>query len=562
MKRNTKALANQEFDLVVVGSGIFGACAAYDAALRGLSVALIDRDDFGGATSAHSYKMIHGGIRYLQHFDISRLRRSCTERAAFLRMAPHLVHPLPIAIPTSGFGMKGKLALRTGMGMYDLLTSGKNRGIRVPERRIPNGRVIKRAELASLFPGIEADKYSGAAVFCDGQMYNPCRLVLSVVHSASRLGANVANHVEAIRFQHDGKTIQGVEVKDRLSGDQFTIRGKMFVNAAGPYAEELLQKGVDPHRGQKRQYSRDACFVIGRRLFESNHALAVQGDTHDPEAILSRGERHLFIVPWRQYTLIGVWHKLHPGSQHPFQVSRAELQGFIDEINRAFPVLDLSMTDVSKVNCGLVPFGENAAGAQNLKYGHRSTLIDHATEDGVQNLLTIIGVRYTTGRWEASRAVTRAMKKLGRKDPGCETDKRPLIGGEIENFNEYLADAMRIAPDSLHPRVVESLVHNYGTRYHEVLGYLDEDGELGATIGRSETIGAQVIHAVRNEMAMTLSDVLLRRTDLGTGEDPGIDEIMLCANLMAVELCWDEQRFQNEVEAVTRMATAPSLRSI
>ena len=155
MKRDLAALGDRHFDLVVIGGGIFGACAAWDAAQRGLSVALIERHDFGGATSAYSFKMIHGGIRYIQHGDAWRVRQSSHERRAFLRIAPHLVHPLPIVIPTYGRGMKGKTVLRLGMGLYDSLTADRNRGIPDPSRKIPWGRGFDRDEVLRLFPGLD-----------------------------------------------------------------------------------------------------------------------------------------------------------------------------------------------------------------------------------------------------------------------------------------------------------------------------------------------------------------------------------------------------------------------
>ena len=184
MKRDLSRLADREFDLVVIGGGIFGACAAWDAAQRGLSVALIERGDFCGATSANHLKMVHGGIRYLQHGDIYRLRQSSGERRAFLRIAPHLVRPLPVVIPTYGNGMKGKTVLRLGMGVYDLLTADRNRGIADPARHIPPGSSIGRGDVLRMFPGLPTRGLTGAGVFCDGQIYNPPRLVFAILQSA------------------------------------------------------------------------------------------------------------------------------------------------------------------------------------------------------------------------------------------------------------------------------------------------------------------------------------------------------------------------------------------
>jgi glycerol-3-phosphate dehydrogenase len=407
MKRDLGRLADREFDLVVVGGGIYGACAAWDATQRGLAVALIDRGDFCSATSAHSFKIVHGGIRYLQHGDIFRVRQSSGERRAFLRIAPHLVRPLSIAIPTYGHAMRGKALLRAGMTLYDLLTADRNEGIRDPGRRIPPGRTWNRREILDRFPGLDPAGLTGGAVFCDGQMLNPPRLVLAFVRRAEVEGAAVANHVEATGFVIESGRVRGVRARDALTGVEFVIRSRMVLNATGPYAERLLAtslgRGLDP----AGTYSRDACFVVKRRVVD--HALAVQGATRDPDAVLSRGERHLFLVPWRAFTLVGVWHVVYGGDPDSFTVTEGELQRWIDEMNAAYPGAALTLDDVSTWNAGLVPFGENEPGAGNLRYGHRSRLVDHEAAHGLHGLVTLIGIRYTTGRYDAARSLVTAL---------------------------------------------------------------------------------------------------------------------------------------------------------
>ena len=196
MKRNIAALCGQRYDLVVVGGGIFGVCCAWDAVQRGLSVALVERGDFAQATSANHFKIAHGGLRYLQHADVHRIRESSHERSALLRIAPHLNYPLPVVIPTYGHGIKGKEILRAGFLLYDLLTSDRNRGIRDPKRRIPPGSFLSRSEALDLFPGLSKNNLTGAAIFSDGQIYNPPRLALSFLRSATDGGCNAANYAE------------------------------------------------------------------------------------------------------------------------------------------------------------------------------------------------------------------------------------------------------------------------------------------------------------------------------------------------------------------------------
>lgn len=551
MERDLERLAEESFDLVVLGGGIFGACAAWDAAQRGLSVALIERDDFGGATSANSYKLIHGGIRYLQHGDLYRVRQSSNERRAFLTIAPHLVRPLPILVPTYGQGMRGKAVLRVGMGLYDLVTADRNRGIDDPQRRVPWGRAVSRGEVLARFPGLDRDRLTGGALFRDGQMYNPPRLVLAFVQSAVEEGGALAvNHVEATGLLRDGDRVAGVSVRDRLAGAELEVRGRVVLNAAGPYAERLLLRAAGVELSPPGTYSRDACFIVPRTLVDEDWALAIQGRTRDPEALLSRGERHLFLAPWRGYTVIGTWHVIHSGDPDRFSVGDEELERFIDEINSGYPELRLSLEDVSIWNAGLVPFGENPQDAEDLRYGHRSRLVDHAREHGLENLITLIGVRYTTGRCEAERAVDLAFRKLGQRPPRCRTAVTPVAGGEIDDWESFVESGRRRHGTDLGEDVLESLLHNYGSEHDRILRHVRTDPSLAERLGESLTIKAQVVHAVRHEMAETVADIVFRRTDLATGEYPGRIALAECASVLAAERTLRRDVIEKQVEEV------------
>lgn len=555
MQRDLRALADSTFDLVVIGGGVFGAAAAWDAAQRGLSVALIERGDFAGYTSANSYKVVHGGIRYIQHGDVYRIRQSAGERSAFLRIAPHLVKPLPIAVPTYGMGMKGKAALRVGVGAYDLLTADRNRGITDPKRTIPRGRGLSRADTLELFPALESNAQAGSAaltgsvVFNDGQMQNPPRLVLAFVQSAVEAGAVVANYVEATGLIKHENTVSGILARDTLTGADFPIKAKMVLNAAGPYAEGFLERVLEQKRGGQRTYSRDACFVINRRLFGHDIALAAQGQTHDPDALVSRGNRHLFIAPWRDYTLIGTWHVVWKKDPAAITVEDHELQNFLDEVQAGYPDLDLSLDDIGIWNCGLVPFGENDENATHLRYGHRSSLIDHAKTDGIDNLLTLIGVRFTTGRYEAEKAIDIVAERL-RHRVRCRTATTPLVGGDFSTFDSALDQSIRDYGHHCERDVLRSMLHHYGSRLADVLNAVKDHPELMTPVGGSAVIKAQAAHAVRQEMAQNLDDIVFRRTDLATGAYPGEAALRDVAATVAPMLGWDEARVRADIDTV------------
>jgi glycerol-3-phosphate dehydrogenase len=380
-------------------------------------------------------------------------------------------------------------------------------------------------------------------------MHSPARLALSYLKSAVQAGADAANYVEVTNFLRHGNRIIGVEAEDTLTGDKVEIRGKVVLNAAGPWAERLLNRRMGLSLTPELAYSRDA-FVVVERSITERYALAVQGRTADPDAIVSRGHRHLFIVPWRRYSLIGVWHVVHRGKPDEFTVTEEDLQGFIDEINEAYPPLELTLGDVSIWNAGLILFGNNEQGSTDLSYGKRSVLVDHARDHGVDSLVTMIGVRYTTSRGVAKKAVNLVFRKLGKRPPKCTTEVTPIYGGQIERFDELVHQAAKQRPSTVDQAVMSALVHNHGSEYKQVLKYIDHDPEYAEALPGSTVTKAEVVHAVREEMAQKLGDIVFRRTDLGTGGNPGEHALRECADLMASEFGWDEGWLQKDLAEV------------
>jgi glycerol-3-phosphate dehydrogenase len=533
MKRDLSTLAAESFDVLIIGGGAFGAAAAWDASLRGLKVALIEQSDFGSGASAECFKMVHGGIRYLQHADVRRLRYSCAQRSALLRIAPHLVTPLPIVIPTYGHGRQGKAFLAAGMLAYDTLTVGRNSGIRDPSRQIRGMELLSKTKVLELFPELEPRGLTGGAVFEDGQMYNAARLVLAFVKSAVARGAIAANYTQALTFLWQGKRVCGVRARDTLNDQEIEIRAKLVLNAAGPWADYLLQ---DPeHFGAHRRghFSRDACFLV-RREPQSKYALAVPGFAKDSDAVVSRAARHLFAVPWRDCTLIGVWHRLFPERPDTARVEESELDSWIAEMNASYPALRLTRDDVIYANCGLVPFGDGTTAVGELSFGKESRFIDHR-EQGIQGLVTLIGIRYTTGRGDAAKALDLLLQQRQESWQAASTETVPLAGGDIANFAQLEASARRVAPQTVSTPTLQAWLRNYGTEYAELL-----------RLGETDAAMAEVTFAVQQEMAVRLSDVILRRTDQGSGSHPGAQALTVAARRMQQLLGWSDERREQE----------------
>jgi glycerol-3-phosphate dehydrogenase len=566
MHRNLAELARTEYDLLIIGGGAAGAAAAREAALRGLRVALIERHDFASGASAHCFKVVHGGIRYLQHGDITRLRATSKERAVFLRLAPHLVKPLPFVVPTYGMGKRSRWFLGAGMMTYDLLSADRNLQITDPSRRIRGTRFYDREQTLAMFPTIPENGLTGACSFEDGQMHNPPRLVLAFVLAAEQLGAHVANYVEAERLLVHDKRCHGVAARDTLTGDRFDIRARVVLNAAGPWAEGLL-KGIATERNAiaPSNWSRDACFVINRRP-NGPWALALQGESHDGDAMLKRGARHLFMVPWRDRMLVGVWHSIVPRDADAARMTPAELRAWIDEINSSHPGFDLRESEVERVDFGLVPFGDAPGQSPaSLSFGKRSRLIDHRAADGIAGLITSISVRYTVARLDAVNALACVMKQIYRKDldpfnpaslaAAVENPERaarnrsvsdPLPGGEFDDYERLLSHSRRNRPLWMSPASIESLVANYGTHMHRVVAMADADPSLRRCVAGTHVTLAEVAYGIRDEMVQTLCDLVFRRTELGTGGHPGEAALTEVGQFMQQALGWSARHLAEE----------------
>jgi glycerol-3-phosphate dehydrogenase len=277
----------------------------------------------------------------------------------------------------------------------------------------------------------------------------------------------------------------------------------------------------------------------------------VQGLSRDKDAVLGRATRHLFAVPWRDKTLIGVWHSLFPEFPDAAHVRPEEIDGWMAELNAVYPALQLSAAEVSFANCGLVPFGETAT-ATELSFGKESRVIDHRATHGVAGLVSLVGIRFTTARADASRALELLLRQSPDAPPDAGTASLPLAGGDIDDFAAFEAQALRTRPEGVSAASMRALVRNHGTRYAHVLRQQGPRADAAARIADTTTLLAEVRHALEYEMAMKLEDVVMRRTDLAAGSHPGRHALEAAAMEMARHLRWSDNRLREEVSATER----------
>jgi len=552
MERNLKGMGRTTYDLLVIGGGINGVATAWDAALRGLRVALVERDDFGAATSSATLKLVHGGLRYLQHLDFRRMRESIRERSTLLRIAPHLVEPLPFLVPTRGFGLQGRLAMSAAILMNDMVSADRNRGIGDPDRRLPHGHILmSRNACRQRVPEHDWDRQSGGVLFYDAQMYNSERLTLAFALSAAAAGADLANYARADAFLQHGGRVRGARVTDTLSGETVEIRADVTVNVTGPWSDITLGllRQPDPPRHVRRS---KGIQLVTRRLTGAT-GLAVSSRYKDPDAVVDVGGRRFFITPWRGRSLVGTTDTVFEGDPDDFRITESDIRAFIDEINEAFPAAALARDDVYFAMGGLRPITEKNidSGASTAR---KYEISDSARDGGPAGLVTVVGVKYTTCRFLAEQVVDRVFRHLNRTPPPATTAHTPLAGGDISRMRAFTDEAVREAGNAADATVVTHLVRNYGTQYERILALMAADEALAVTVaGSAEVPRAEIVHAVREESARRLTDVVLRRTDLGTLGHPGGVALADCADLMAAELAWDPARRGAEIASVERL---------
>lgn len=505
MRRDLPRLTDTRFDLLVVGAGIYGACAAWDASLRGLSVAVVDQDDFGAATSANSLRIVHGGLRYLARGDFARMRESIRERSTLMRIAPGLVQPLKVLVPTYGVGAEGRMAHLGALALNDLVSLRRNQHLD-RAHQIPRSHLVSREQCLGLFPWFSPGGLSGGAVWYDAQLRQPERLILSFLQAAATTGAVAANYLRVDRLSTSHGVVQGACATDRLTGTQLEIRARAVLVAAGPWCEDIVATGTGrPAAARRRALAVN--LVVGRRLAEVGIGVrARSGRLEDP---VCGGRRFLFCAPEGQATLLGTWYTSNAADV------RAALDRGVTALLREFtdacPGLDLSRRDVVRAQWGWLPLKAGEERGRPEALAERPRITDHGRTDGVRHLVSVEGVKFTTARLVAEQAVDRVFESLGRTSPPCRTAELPLGTAQLER------PAVAAAADP-----------------------------------REETV-----RAVRSEMAVKLTDVVFRRTRLGEGTGPKRVEVEAAARAMGAELGWDALRQGEEIEAVMSQAGFP-----
>ena len=532
------ALDRDSFDIVVVGGGITGAGVAFDAATRGYSVALVERADFASGTSSRSSKLVHGGLRYLQNFDLGLVREALLERQLLVALAPHLVKPLPLVVPAFEGARLDRL-IGVGLNLYDVMSVDKLRRRR--GRGESNGestswspdrhRIIPGDEVVELLPALAAREPTSGYLFYDCQT-DDARLVLTVLAEAERFGAVCANGCEVTELVEEHGRACGVRVRDTLSGGEFVVRADTVVNATGVWADRLKPGELQDEAEVPRiRPSRGTHVTL-------NHASLplVSG-----AIVPAGGGRSIFALPWLGSTLIGTTDNDYDAENLDHVKPAAEDVNYLLEAANAFFGTALGASDLTGAYAGVRPLISTGDPKKSVDISRKAELYE--TSSG---MVTITGGKLTTFRRMAKMTVDAIVEREARDAP-CRTHEIPL-GQAIE-------------PDAL-PRVegvpeeaYAMLAGRYGHTAHDVLAIAAERGELAQPIvaGGPPDLLAEVVHAARREQARSVGDALLRRTRLGLlAAEPltrDTEAARRVARAMAPELGWDDRRIETEADA-------------
>lgn len=538
MKRDLQRLATARFDAIVAGGGVYGLTIAHELARRGMTICLVERDDFAAATSFNSLKTLHGGIRELQQGAVSRVREFVRERREIARLAPHLVRVLPFVVPTSR--RHPRTLMRAFLTAYDLLARDRNEGVDTA-RRLPASRTISRAECLDLNPLIDPRGVTGGALWHDYQLHSPERFAIALVESMVRREAAAINYTEVLGLlRSGGGAVSGVRVRDRLTGESLDVQSPIVINAAGPWAAGILDRsGAKLPDGQRPAWSLAMNLVVDVPALQA----AVGG--------LASG-RFLFLVPWGQGSIAGTSHDPGPPEGGAPSITERNVEAFLSEVKTAFPSARLSRERIRLVHRGLLPAPPGTHhGSALLK---ASVIHDHAP-DGTPGLLTVVGTRYTTAGATA-RAVAERVARSARSTAAARA-VTPLPAGDVGDLDQFIRSETS-ASGAADATLMQRLVVSYGKGFKDVRRLMLDQPALGAPLGPGCPVtGAEVLHAVRSEMAMTLSDALIRRTGAGAGGHPGDAVARAAASVMGAELGWSAEQVESEIAAVDAFYRVP-----
>ncbi len=481
------ALAESAFDVLVIGGGITGAGVARDAALRGMRVALVEKRDFASGTSSRSSRLVHGGVRYLEHGDVRLVFESSRERRTLLKIAPHLVRPLSFTWPVYEGARISGWKLGAGLTLYDALALFRNVG---RHRKLTTRGVIRRE------PKLQSVGLEGGACYWDAST-DDARLTLANAIDAESVGACVLNHAQVVAISRDEARVTGADVIDDVSGKRVHVAARVIVNAAGPWSERVeALAGV--HSAAVRG-SKGVHIAVHRSRIGNASAITLTAP---------QDGRVMFVLPAGAFAIIGTTDSFDESVPDDVRATGADIEYLLGAVNHYFPHASLTRHDVVSAWAGIRPLA--AQGAEGKDPGSASR--EHSIDETLPGLVRVTGGKLTTYRAMAAEVVDHVERACGRRHAKCTTARRPLPGGELASMAEEIGLATAVMSDGV---VAERFVHAYGSQWRAVWSLIDGDPSLRTRVTPERPyLLAELRYAVNSEFALTLGDLLIRRTPI------------------------------------------------
>ncbi len=544
MERFIENIVDDDLDIIIIGGGITGAAVAYAASSRGMKVALFEKKDFGGATSAATSKLIHGGLRYLANMEFGLVRESLKERKILGNIAPNFIYPIPFMIPNYRRYKGGMWMIMLGMFLYDVLSFDK-KDTWDKSKMLQNHDSYRRKKTLTLEPGIKKKKLVGSTIFYDYQSIFPERLTLAFIKSALDYGAKVSNYSKVVDFiKNESNKITGVKVKDLLNDKTSEVKAPLVINCGGTWADMILEMASKNDKNTHKVKRSEGIHIITKKI-NNKHIIS----------ILKDDGKHFMIMPWRKHTIIGTTDKEYHGDPDDYSVSKESIMEVIDTVNKYYGDGDLKYEDVLFAYGGLRPLVDDQTEG-SYESSRKYEVFDNAN-DGIEGLITVEGGKYTTSRNLAYNVMEMVQKKLNLKIKDSITYNNYLSGCEIKDMEQFMIKLHKKYGKEFSENTIEYLGRNYGTESSAIFKIAKNNKEFAEVLNNDGEILAQVIYSIDEEMAKTLKDIFLRRTGLGTLGHPGSDIIQKVADLAAKMLNWNDNRKKEEIEGLLDLFKLP-----
>jgi len=545
LKLSSEVKDSQDFDVLIIGGGITGVAIAREAAERGHYVGLIEKNDFGWATSAATSKLIHGGLRYLENFEFGLVRESLRERRILLLAASHLVKPLPFVIPILPWTKPHPALIYSGLKLYDILSYDRNQF--VPEETyIPASRLITHHELNNVAPEIKTITNKGGFLYYDCQSLHPERLTLAFLKSAAEKGARFYNHTTIENFitekSGDKIFLKGVEVKDQITGKTATFRAKVIINATGPWIDILLSRITG--KPVKKIMRSKGIHLLTKQVLNHKVAMLFRTKTH----------RHFFVIPWMGLSLIGPTDTPYPDDPDNLKPTSDDVNLLLKDFNSTIPGNLLKEEMIVDIPIGIRPLIFTGKG--NTYKASRKYEIFHHTSEGIYGLISVAGGKWTTSRQLGEDVIKEIYKEYPHlnNERKVDTSILPLFGspGYSNPYSIYENFALKeFHIDEITADQHKYLISLYGTEHIELLKIIRENPSLANPVSDTypdRDVFAQVLFAIEYEGARTLDDVIRRRIGLGTYGIPNKKDLEKIAQFMGKHLKWNNSRIKQEVD--------------